>query len=191
MVDNEAPRPAQVTPALGLGERLRSARKARALSVLQVADALHLEEPMVLALEEERFELLGAPVFVRGHLRRYAQLVGLAPDAVLEAYRVAAPDSMLPPLLVRPRAEVPGPRMGSWPLWLLAAVLAIGLFVALGGGNRRGAAPPAADDAATGAVAPPSFAPSSMLLPEQQEAAAGAARTVPGDAPAGPVEMGE
>lgn len=190
MADNEAPRPAQVAPALGLGERLRSARKARALSVLQVADALHLEEPMVLALEEERFELLGAPVFVRGHLRRYAQLVGLTPDAVLEAYRAAAPDSMLPPLLVRPRAEMPGPRMGSWPLWLLAAVLAIALFVALGS-NRRGGEPPAADDAPAGAIAPPSFAPSSMLLPEQEEAADGAARPLPGDAPTEPVEMGE
>ncbi|MBW7931269.1 MAG: helix-turn-helix domain-containing protein [Gammaproteobacteria bacterium] len=191
MADNEVPRPAQATPALGLGERLRSARKARALSVLQVADALHLEEPMVLALEEERFEQLGAPVFVRGHLRRYAQLVGLAPDAVLEAYRAAAPESMLPPLLVRPRAEMPGQRMGSWPLWLLAAVLAIGLLVALGGGNRRGAAPPAAGDAPAATMAPPSIAPSSMLLPEQEEAADSAARPLPGDAPADSAEVDE
>jgi len=39
---------------LGMGERLRSARKGRALSLDHVAEALHLDEAVVLALEEER-----------------------------------------------------------------------------------------------------------------------------------------
>jgi cytoskeleton protein RodZ len=138
MADNDD---AQATPrglaALGLGERLRSARKARALSVTQVAEALHLEEPMVLALEEERFDAMGAPVFVRGHLRRYAQLVGLAPDAVLEAYRAAVPDSVAPPSLARPRAEPEAVRIGNWVYWLLGAVLLIGIIIALGSGREQ------------------------------------------------------
>src|SRR5512145_3049425 len=92
-------------PALGLGERLRSARKAKALTVQQVADALRLEEASVVALEEGRFEAMGAPVFVRGHLRRYALIVGLSPETVLEAYRATAPQSDAPPSLARPRRE--------------------------------------------------------------------------------------
>jgi cytoskeleton protein RodZ len=61
--------------SLGIGERLRSARKARALTLEQAAETLHLDESVILALEEERFEALGAPVFVRGHLRAYARLL--------------------------------------------------------------------------------------------------------------------
>ena len=37
-----------------------------------------LNEALVLAMEEDRFGLLGAPVFARGHLRNYAALVGAA-----------------------------------------------------------------------------------------------------------------
>lgn len=76
---------------LGVGERLRSARKARAISLERVAEALHLDESVVLALEEERFDELGAPVFVRGHLKAYAKLVGLPLDNVLGAYHEPEP----------------------------------------------------------------------------------------------------
>ena len=81
MPDNDDIRgaPRNQPPGLGLGERLRSARKARALSVAQVAESLRLEEASVVALEDGRFDAMGAPVFVRGHLKRYAQLVGLSP----------------------------------------------------------------------------------------------------------------
>ncbi|MGI9344284.1 MAG: RodZ domain-containing protein [Gammaproteobacteria bacterium] len=71
---------------LGLGDRLRSARKARAMSLERISEALNLDESVVLALEDERFEELGAPVFVRGHLKAYAKLVGLAEDVVLDSY---------------------------------------------------------------------------------------------------------
>ena len=80
--------------SLKLGERLRSARKARAVSLERVAEALHLDEAIVIALEEERFEALGAPVFVRGHLRAYAKLVGLDADALLSAYEPAEPEEV-------------------------------------------------------------------------------------------------
>jgi cytoskeleton protein RodZ len=127
MPDNDEVRTAPRSPptALGLGERLRSARKAKALSVEQVSEVLRLEEPLVTAIEEERFEALGAPVFVRGHLRRYAQLVGLPVESVLDAYRAAAPESSEPPALIRRRIEPAIDGVGSWVLWLAGAVLLI------------------------------------------------------------------
>ncbi len=82
---------------LGLGERLRSARKARAISLERVAESLHLDEAVILALEEERFEELGAPVFVRGHLKAYARLVGLPIDSVLGAYQQTEPHAVAAP----------------------------------------------------------------------------------------------
>jgi cytoskeleton protein RodZ len=114
----------RIETALGLGERLRSARKARALSVEQAAAILRLEDTVLLALEDERFETLGAPVFVRGHLRAYARLLGLAEEQVLSAYRAADPAADRPPALARdrekPLSESPGP---------LAIAVGVGLAV--------------------------------------------------------------
>jgi cytoskeleton protein RodZ len=127
---------------LGLGERLRSARKAKALSVEQVANALHLEEASVVALEEGRFEAMGAPVFVRGHLKRYAQVVGLSPETVLDAYRVAAPQSDAPPALARGRTQADGVQVGSWTWWLIGAIVLVAVILALSGGDDDGAVQP-------------------------------------------------
>jgi cytoskeleton protein RodZ len=132
-------------PRLALGDRLRSARKARALSAAQVADALRLEESSVLALEEERFETLGAPVFVRGHLRRYAQLVGLSEEAVLEAYRSVAPDSDRLPTLARPREQAETLRFGAWAYWLAGALVMVGIVLSLATDDADEAEPPAAE----------------------------------------------
>ena len=38
------------------------------------------------ALEENRFDVLGAPVFAKGHLRKYADLVGVPIEDVLADY---------------------------------------------------------------------------------------------------------
>ncbi len=87
------------------------------------------------ALEEERFEVLGAPVFVRGHLRRYAELLGLSAETVLEAYRASAPDSDTLPDLLGSR-EPPEPRrVGPWVWWLAAGVLLLLALLAWTGGR--------------------------------------------------------
>jgi cytoskeletal protein RodZ len=70
------------------GARLRAARESRGLSIEEVADRLRLNEALVLAMEEDRFGLLGAPVFARGHLRNYAALVGAPEREVLDAFDV-------------------------------------------------------------------------------------------------------
>lgn len=99
--------------ALGLGERLRSARKARALTLEQAAFTLRLEVPVLRALEDERFEALGAAVFVRGHLKAYAKLLGLSEEAVLAAYRAVDPNADAPAKVTRelekPLTTTPGP----------------------------------------------------------------------------------
>src|SRR5579872_6153539 len=59
----------------GIGARLRAGRERSKLSLLQAAEKLHVDPQVLEALEAERFGDLGATVFVRGHLRRYAELV--------------------------------------------------------------------------------------------------------------------
>ena len=99
--------------ALGLGERLRSARKARALTLEQAAFTLRLESSVLRALEDEHYDALGAGVFVRGHLKAYARLLGLSEDVVLAAYRAADPNADAPPKVTRelekPLTTTPGP----------------------------------------------------------------------------------
>ncbi len=67
----------------GPGQQLRQARERQGLAIAQVAAELHLGENQIDALESERFELIGAPVFVRGHLRNYASLLKLDSDQLL------------------------------------------------------------------------------------------------------------
>lgn len=80
----------------GIGARLRSARERRRLTILQAAERLHLDPDILEALEADDFAALGAPVYVKGHLRHYAELVGESPEALYEIYsqgaRVPPPD---------------------------------------------------------------------------------------------------
>jgi cytoskeleton protein RodZ len=65
------------------GERLAEARRAKQISVLEIAKELHVEEAKIRALETNEFDVLGAPVFAKGHLKKYSQLVGVNHDDVL------------------------------------------------------------------------------------------------------------
>jgi cytoskeleton protein RodZ len=73
---------ASLTP----GELLRRERERRSISQLQAAEDLHLDTRVVEAIEANRFDLLGAPVYARGHLKKYAALLGLSPEFVLQRY---------------------------------------------------------------------------------------------------------
>jgi cytoskeleton protein RodZ len=73
-----------------LGARLKSARERAGLTVIQVAERLHVDPHLVEALEGDRFEELGASVYVRGHIRHYAELVGESPGELQELYSTSA-----------------------------------------------------------------------------------------------------
>jgi cytoskeleton protein RodZ len=73
----------------GCGSRLRKAREAAGLSQEDVATRLKMPLRVVQSLENEDWDRLGAPVFVRGQLRSYSRLVGLATSTTLEASGVA------------------------------------------------------------------------------------------------------
>lgn len=95
------------------GERLAEARREQQTSVLEVAKELHLDEHKVRALERNEFDVLGAPVFAKGHLRKYAQLVGVDVDDVFTDYYRMTHTADIPPVVVgRPRVGQelsPGP----------------------------------------------------------------------------------
>lgn len=66
------------------GASLRRAREELGLTLVQAASSLKVPARIVEALEGGNWQALGAPVFIRGHLRSYAKLLGVAVDEDLD-----------------------------------------------------------------------------------------------------------
>jgi cytoskeleton protein RodZ len=110
----------------GIGARLRAAREKRGLTLLQAAERLHLDAGIVQALEAENFTALGADVYVRGHLRRYAEAVGESPTQLQQLY-ADSPQVLRPDLTRIPRGQPE--KSSSW-LLLPAVLLVVGFATA-------------------------------------------------------------
>jgi cytoskeleton protein RodZ len=111
------------------GERLRKARRENDISIRDVAKELHLDEHKVRALERNEFDALGAPVFAKGYLRKYAQLVNVNGDDVLADYYHMTRSAEAPPVISvrpRPRQELsPGP----WITIIVVIILAVTAYL--------------------------------------------------------------
>ena len=66
-----------------VGEQLRTAREKQGLSIAQIADRTKMRSDHVRALEEGNFDVFAAPVYVRGFVRSYANLLRLDSARVL------------------------------------------------------------------------------------------------------------
>jgi cytoskeleton protein RodZ len=71
---------------IGPGERLQAARIQKGLSLDDVAARMHLSERILEAIEENDFEEITAPIFVKGYLRAYARIVSLDEDEMIQQY---------------------------------------------------------------------------------------------------------
>ncbi len=113
------------------GARLRREREARDLTQQQVAEQLTLDVSVVTALEANDFAALGAPVFAKGHLRRYAALLELPEDDILGGYERSKAQPDQPTLVPRSRVEMAPIRGPSrWP-YVLGGALAFIVAAAL------------------------------------------------------------
>jgi cytoskeleton protein RodZ len=88
----------------GIGARLRAGREKMGLTLLQVAEKLHVDPKALEAVEAERFGEFAAPVYVKGHLKRYSELVGENTQELLDLYS-AAIKPVLPDLTQLPKAS--------------------------------------------------------------------------------------
>lgn len=154
-----------------LGASLRQVRNERRLSVDEVALSLKLSPRIIAALEEEAYDELPGPTYVRGYLRSYGMLLGLPPQQLIEQF------NNLPKAAQRMDMTAPAPvrqvtssdtmiRFGT----LLVAVIVFGLaalwWSGKDGSNRRRPA----------AVA---TAPSSSVMPDSAAETSGAPAVVP------------
>ena len=68
------------------GQLLKAERERRGMSPQKAADELHLDAWVVDALEAEDYERVGPSVYAKGHLKRYAALLGLSPGDIMTSY---------------------------------------------------------------------------------------------------------
>src|SRR5579871_247046 len=79
-----------------LGERFRAAREARGLSLSDVAEQIRIRSVYLSAIEEENWQAIGAPVYIRGFLRTYARFLGLDSEDVVAQFNGTAQGSSEP-----------------------------------------------------------------------------------------------
>lgn len=113
-----------------LGSLLARARNARRLEHREAAMRLGVSTGVIEALEENEFQRLGAPVFVRGYLTRYAHLLDLPEEEVLDRYkRLGISDP--PPLRVSPSIK-PQAKMSDTGVRWISYLLVFGIIAYLG-----------------------------------------------------------
>lgn len=112
---------------IGPGQRLREAREAAKLTSAEVASRMRLEPYILEMLENDDYEQLHGPTFVRGYLSGYARLLNLPERPILEAYER---HGFGPPALVSElggKAEV---HVSDFPVRMTTYIIA-GLLVVL------------------------------------------------------------
>lgn len=124
-MSDAAPAPAPSSP----GARLRGAREARGWAPAHAAELMRLPVAVVEALEGDRYADLGAPVFARGHLRRYAMLLELPVGPLLDAYDRSHSGPALPSLIPQASARTPVREEGDRLRMPAAAWYAVALAV--------------------------------------------------------------
>lgn len=72
--------------SMGPGDRLQAERIKLGLSIEDVAMRMHLSIGILEAIEENNFDDITAPIFVKGYLRAYARIVSLNEDEMIQQY---------------------------------------------------------------------------------------------------------
>ena len=136
-----------------IGETLREARMRRRIDMTEVESVTKIRAKYLRALENEEWELLPGPTFVKTFLRTYSEYLELDSRLMVEEYkqRFERPSSMdLTPFSnigVQRRRRRPRPSVGPVVVVVLGVALLLGALALLGtlGGNDDNdgtAAPP-------------------------------------------------
>jgi cytoskeleton protein RodZ len=163
MADSDAPSaPAAPPPPETLGETLRAARLAHDLTLEQLSTELRIEVRQLSALEENRFEQIGVPVFVKGYLKQYGTRLGVdVRDLLAQYYK----QTTLADVQVQPSRSIKLRDERQITSWVLAAIVLLLVVAGLAvwwwnGGNFDGLSlPRSSPPPASTSVAPPEAEP--------------------------------
>jgi cytoskeleton protein RodZ len=113
-----------------IGEMLREARMRRRIDMTEVESATKIRGKYLRALENEEWDLLPGPTFVKTFLRTYAEYLGLDPRLLVEEYRQRyerpATQDLTPFSASRARGRARRRRMaGLGPVLVIAGCVAV------------------------------------------------------------------
>ncbi|HTC58659.1 MAG TPA: helix-turn-helix transcriptional regulator [Solirubrobacteraceae bacterium] len=135
-----------------IGATLREARMRARIDVSEIEAQTKIRAKYLRALENEEWDLLPGPTFVRSFLRTYAQALGLDAKALVDEYRInyEQPSEldhqpvMSPPrrAAMRSSSNRPGPSRGYVIAVSAFGLLIVVLVVALIAGKKGNGSPP-------------------------------------------------
>ncbi|MEP6546966.1 MAG: RodZ domain-containing protein [Gammaproteobacteria bacterium] len=172
-----------------IGARLKAEREHRGLSAQKAADELHLDGWVIDALEAEDYERVGPSVYAKGHLKRYAALLGLPAAEIMAGYesRSQTPKTPPPPPPANVRLRTDAPAVSNLPWPQIIGSLAV-LLLVLGvlwwkPWHQRGSAPVTAAPAGTIPSAPSTDAENVAALPSPASSSAAGQESMAAAAP--------
>lgn len=171
-----------------LGAKLRGERERRGIGIDEVEAETRIRAKFLLALEEERFDVLPGPAYVRAFVRDYAEQLGLDPQEMVAELN-ARPELVRDDVVMVPPRQVEAvpllDRRARIVAWIAAAIVialvaaaAIAFLALRGSSSGAPAAPPAGPTSPAGqSTTPP---PTSATGVTTTPAAAGPAPLVLG-----------
>ena len=155
------PPPPPPPPPATLGEQLRAARLRQDFTVEQLSTELRIEAKQLHALEGNRFEQIGVPVFVKGYLKQYGARLGLNVADLLALY---TKQTTLADIQIQPNRTITLRDERQITSWVLAAIVLLTVIVALAawwwnGGSFEGVLPTGGTAAPAPELAPASAQP--------------------------------
>ncbi len=116
---------------IGLGQTMRLAREKMGVSLEEMSSHLRLTETRIRALEEERYDLLPEPAFVKGYIRGYARVAEVDSDAWINQYHQMGYGDVALKQIVSDPSSVNQESSSAMPMMVVAFIV---LLVAGGAG---------------------------------------------------------
>ena len=121
-----------------VGEQLRQAREAKNLTVYQVAEITKIRTDHIRALDEGNYDVFSAPVYIRGFVRAYANVLKLNAPEILQLLSQELSKSAKhhepPPLTKTSRTALDVLMYQLSKLKWRVVLLVLGVILLLGGG---------------------------------------------------------
>lgn len=119
-----------------LGQYLKNIREEKKIPAAQVAQELKTSLSVIQAIENNEYEQLPAPIYVKGYLRSYAKFLGLDDEMILNIYKKNYPYEIKQELVIKPE-EIPGININwgkilnpkIWTPILIALILAVASII--------------------------------------------------------------
>ena len=74
-----------------IGATLKAHREKQDVSIHQIASQLHLDNRIIIAIENDDYNSLPDSIYIRGYIRGYCKLLNLNADEMLQIYKESAP----------------------------------------------------------------------------------------------------